>query len=404
MKDVKVGDQVFDENGAPCNVTGITPVMVGRPCYRVVFNDGTEIVADAEHEWMTSTAKARTSWRTARRNDRIQPREIAKRGNDQSAKRAMPAIVTTAQIAASLLVTDKAYFGKANHSIPVCGAIQMPDASLPIDPYVLGAWLGDGNSDCAAITSNDKEIVEEIAATGVAVTKRTAKYLYGLTGGLHTALRENGLLGNKHIPSIYMRASEAQRIALLQGLMDTDGSITSYGRCEFTSTLEPLAEQVLELVLSCGIQARLIQGRAKLNGKDCGPKYRVTFTPHINVFRLQRKSERLNKRVSCRIAHRFIVACEKVDSVPVRCIEVDSASHLYLASKAMIPTHNSLMLSQVLLGLMQQGERVTVFSGEMTPERQLKRLVKQATGLDRPAMQYIDAVGEWVTDKMWFHR
>lgn len=62
----------------------------------------------------------------------------------------------------------------------------------------------------------------------------------------------------------------------------------------------------------------------------------------------------------------------------------------------------SLMLSQVLLGLMQQGERVTVFSGEMTPERQLKRLVKQATGLDRPTMQYIDAVGAWVTDKMWF--
>ena len=62
----------------------------------------------------------------------------------------------------------------------------------------------------------------------------------------------------------------------------------------------------------------------------------------------------------------------------------------------------SLMLSQILLGLMQQGERVTVFSGEMTPERQLKRLVKQATGLDRPTMQFIDAVGEWVTDKMWF--
>jgi twinkle protein len=62
----------------------------------------------------------------------------------------------------------------------------------------------------------------------------------------------------------------------------------------------------------------------------------------------------------------------------------------------------SLMLSQVLLGLMAQGERVTVFSGEMTPERQLKRVVKQATGLDRPTMQYIDAVGQWVTDKMWF--
>jgi len=58
-------------------------------------------------------------------------------------------------------------------------------------------------------------------------------------------------------------------------------------------------------------------------------------------------------------------------------------------------------LSQVLLGLMQQGERVVVFSGEMTPERQLKRMVKQATGLDRPTMQYIDSVGQWLFDKLW---
>jgi len=61
----------------------------------------------------------------------------------------------------------------------------------------------------------------------------------------------------------------------------------------------------------------------------------------------------------------------------------------------------SLMLSQVLLGLMAQEERVVVFSGEMTPERQLKRMVKQATGLDRPTAAYIDAVGDWVDDKFW---
>ena len=61
----------------------------------------------------------------------------------------------------------------------------------------------------------------------------------------------------------------------------------------------------------------------------------------------------------------------------------------------------SLFLSQVLLGLMQQGERAVVFSGEMTPERQLKRMAKQAAGLDRPTMQYIDAIGAWLTDKLW---
>lgn len=61
----------------------------------------------------------------------------------------------------------------------------------------------------------------------------------------------------------------------------------------------------------------------------------------------------------------------------------------------------SLMNNQVLLGLMDQGERVCVFSGELEPKRQLKRLVKQATGLDRPTLDYIDAVGTWVRDRMW---
>ena len=402
MGELAPGDQVFDENGTACNVVAVTPTMIDRPCYRVTFNDGTSIVADEQHEWLTYTAKARTSWRTARRNGRLEPRDIASRGTDQSGKRCLPSVVTTQQIAASLTVADAAHFGTTNHSIAVSGPLKMPVADLPIDPYVLGAWLGDGNSNDASITSDDPEIIEEIMATGVVVTKRSAKYLYGLTGGLQTVLRAEGLLRNKHIPAQYLRASFEQRLALLQGLMDTDGCATDYGRCEFTSILLPLAKQVLELVRSCGIQARLIEGRAMLNGIDCGPKYRVTFTPHVAVFRLERKAARLKTDVSCRIRHRFILSCEKVDSVPVRCIQVDSPSHLYLASEAMIPSHNSLMLSQVLLGLMAQGQRVTVFSGEMTPERQLKRIMKQATGLDRPTMGYIDAVGAWITDKLWF--
>lgn len=61
----------------------------------------------------------------------------------------------------------------------------------------------------------------------------------------------------------------------------------------------------------------------------------------------------------------------------------------------------SLMLSQVLLGLMAQGARCVVFSGEMTPDRQLKRLAKQATGLDRPSMAYLDEVARWLMDRMW---
>lgn len=401
MGDLRPGDRVFDEAGKPCNVVAETEVMQGRPCYRVVFSDGTEIVADEQHEWLTHTAKARTSWRTARRNNRLEERPIAKRGNDQSHKRCMPSIVTTGEIASTLTVTEKTYFGKSNHSILVCGALELPDQQLTIDPYLLGAWLGDGDSNGGGITSADQSIIDAFTSRGVTVTKRSGRYHYGLTGGFHTKLRESGLLRNKHIPKEYLRASESQRLSLLQGLMDTDGSVTTYGRCEFTSVNESLARQVRELVISLGMQCKVIEGNATLDGKVICRKYRVTFTPHMQVFRLDRKARHVKNIVSQRIKHRFIVACERIDSVPVKCIQVDSDSHMYLASEAMIPTHNSLMLSQVLLGLMAQGERCVVFSGEMTPERQLKRLSKQAAGLDRPTLAYLDQVGNWLHDKLW---
>jgi hypothetical protein len=380
MGELRPRDQVFNENGLPCNVVATTEVMIGHPCYRVEFNDGTQIIADANHEWLTHTAVARTSWRNTRDNDRLGGRDISKSGTDQSHKRAMPSIITTREIAATLLVAEKAYLGKTNHSIPVCGPLTLPDAVLPIDPYVLGAWLGDGHSRSASITSNDMQIIGEIAKTGVRITKRADKYVYGMTGGLQSVLSKQNLLKNKHIPAQYMRASFDQRRSLLQGLMDTDGYVTPYGRCEFTSTRRALAEQVLELVISCGIQAKMICGVAMLNGKDCGPKYRITFTPEIQVFRLNRKAKLIQKAISCRIKHRFIVGCELIPSVPVRCIQVDSPSCLYLASHAMIPTHNSTFLNQVMLEAIMAGEKVCIASYEMTPGRTLHRLVIQAVG------------------------
>lgn len=401
MGELKVGDQVFDEHGKPCNVVAVTDVMLNRPCYRVTFNDGTSIVADAQHEWLTYNAKARTSWRTARRNNQPEPRPLKRHGSDQSAKRAMPSIVTTQEIADTLTVTDKTHYGKTNHSIPVCGALETASTPLPIQPYLLGAWLGDGDSSGGGLTTADDEILDAFRAAGVTVTKRSGKYHYGLTGGFQASLRAAGLLNNKHIPAAYLRASKEDRLALLQGLMDTDGHVTEYGRCEFTSINRSLADGVAELVRSLGIQCCMIEGNATLNGRMVSKKYRVTFTPHLPVFLLPRKAARLKRDVSQRIRHRFIVSCDPVESVPVKCIQVDSESHLYLASEAMIPTHNSLLLGQVMLGLAEQGERVCIFSGEMTPERQLKRLVKQATGLDRPTPEYLRAVASWIEDKFW---
>ena len=114
----------------------------------------------------------------------------------------------------------------------------------------------------------------------------------------NSILRSLGLFGNKHIPTPYLRASEAQRRALLAGLLDTDGCVTQAGGINFDSTNARLAKDVRELALSLGYRATLITKRATLNGRDCGPAYRVSFTTSDDVFRLERKRELLRQRSS----------------------------------------------------------------------------------------------------------
>ena len=375
MGDIVPGDRVFDEHGAACNVVWESPVQLDRPCYRVVFSDGAEIIADAEHEWVTETAKGR------------QYRKQAEK-------------VTTSQIAETLHGSG-CRSCLANHSIRVAGSLQAQDAELPIDPYVLGAWLGDGTSSDSGLTCDDPEIVEAIEAAGFPCVKSTARLRYGIRGGLFRLLRVNGLLGNKHVPAPYLRASDRQRLELLRGLMDTDGHVTPYGRCEFTSMKAQLADSVRELVLSLGWQAQVIQGEATIDGRACGTKYRVTFTPDRDVFKIQRKSARIAKSITDRAKRRYIVACDPVESVPVKCIEVDSESHLYLASKSMIPTHNSQAVGFMAAHAMRWGARVCVASLEFKVKGWLHRLVRQIASRPDPSGAYVQRIMSWLGERLW---
>jgi hypothetical protein len=352
MGDLKVGDTVYDEHGQPCNVTFATPVQIGRTCFDVVFSDGTVIVADAEHRWLTIDRRTRKALRRRVQGPRLKdvPQKYA------------PSVVTTAQIKATL------YDGKeVNHAVPVAGPLWGVTQHLQIDPYVFGLWLGDGSSKAAEITTADPEILRFIADAGYIVGSQrraggrsftvsfstdqdaslrrdgtTGRYV-SVEGNVLSDLRTLGVYQNKHIPTCYLRSSVDQRTALLQGLMDTDGSITPGGAAEYVSVNEALARDVYELVTSLGFKASQITDRATLNGEDCGPRYRVTFTPHTPVFRLPRKLARQHtgKAQAERVRRRYIVDVRPRSSVPVRCIQVDSPNHLFLASRAMIPTHNT---------------------------------------------------------------
>jgi predicted phage terminase large subunit-like protein len=261
---------------------------------------------------------------------------------------------TTAQIVATLTVRG----GRANHAIPVCGPLQLPEKDLLIDPYILGVWLGDGSKNNPIITSMDDSIVETIETAGYTLTSMQTKidnkassFYFG--GRLMGELRSLNLLKNKHIPHDYLWASKEQRLALLQGLMDTDGNCLTNGTVEFLNTNQSLTEGVAHLARSLGHKVTIREGRAKLNGKDYGPTWKVKFRAKIQVFRLTRKAERLEPLLGTerRVTNfRYIVSAERTGPLPMKCIRVSSPDSLYLVSEDFIPTHNS---SALLMAAMQ---------------------------------------------------
>src|SRR5260221_11206888 len=334
MGEVRAGDRLLGADGKPTRVLAATEVMEGRPCYEVKFDDGTVIVADAQHQWRTDTraarqqrAEARTSWywpdssrrrllsawkaalsepdrpvtareilaapgpefraimHTAGRGVGLAPERIlveavgtqrsyrwhapayasrhslltrmvhmAERPKNASTTAVHDPIVTTEQIAATLRVGSDV---RPNHSVATALPLCMPDADLPLPPYVLGVWLGDGTSSSAQFTSADPEIAMLVEGQGLGALKS-----HGSVTGI---LRGLGVLGNKHIPARYLRASEPQRRALLAGLLDTDGTVGRTGSVHFAVPSRRLAEDFRELVHSlgyrCGWSQKRVRGR-----------------------------------------------------------------------------------------------------------------------------------------------
>lgn len=346
MGDLRPGDVVFDENGNPTTVTAAHPIAIARDCYRLTFDDGSEIEADAQHLWHTFTAAdlSAMSRRTpeARAKRRAKRNRSGKRRPDLShGIKPSPTgdVRTTAEIVATLRNR-----GRANHAISVAGTLSLPSASLPIDPYLLGIWLGDGTSREGAITTADAEVIQSIRTAGYTVNKWSSPYAWGIVG-LTVQLKAAGLVNNKHAPAEYMRASAEQRRELLAGLLDSDGHATRDGGVEFTGTDRRLVCDVRALAVSLGQKPGPIrEGVATLNGRKIGPKYRVNWTPSEIVFNLDRKRQKQRPSIRRTTKYRYIVDAKRISPRLMRCIEVDSASRLFLAGDSMIPTHNSWSL------------------------------------------------------------
>lgn len=334
---VKVGDYVLDENGNPTRVTAKSQVW-NHDLVKVVFNDGAEFICSPNHEWVTLDFNEA---RRARKRIDGDWRNGWSYGHTRETREIMSSLRHGKQ-------------NQANHYVPINAPIIGQEADLLIDPYVLGVWLGDGysNNPCITIGERKSHIPEEFNFRGVTLTaykhSPDKAPIYGFTHqGYKAKLRDLGVLNNKHIPQVYLRASIEQRIDLLRGLMDTDGfnagtKATTCVGIDFMN--EQLALGVVELVRSLGVRCSVSKERTYLNGEDVGPRWRMVFNPTFDPFTpgsvksLERPEQDAQ---SSRKTVRTIVDVVPVPTEPTQCIEVDSESHMYLVGEHMVPTHNS---------------------------------------------------------------
>lgn len=352
---VRVGDLLLDEHGRPCRVTATFEVDAVE-AWRLAFSDGTTIDACADHLWVTLTAQQR--------------KQMNRRGESIPDNWAAANPITTRELVRTLTVGKRS---DRNHCIPVA-SLTLPPAALLVDPYVLGAWLGDGDSRDAVMTCHADDAAHmqhKFEAGGVTwgparPDKRRPQVLRVAVGktrssaSLRTALRHLGVLRNKHIPTAYLRAGHDQRLALLQGLVDTDGHVNqSTGGVEITSTREALALGIAELARTLGQKPSIYVGRSTIGGVDKGQKWRICWRPTVAVASLPRKAAQVRPvgAQGNRNQHRMVVGATPLPSQHMRCLTVDSPHSMFLAGEGMIPTHNTRVGAEAVRWVAENPER-----------------------------------------------
>lgn len=395
------GDEVFGSDGLPVQVARLTPVYEGLDCYRVIFDDGEEIVASAGHSWTVDSRSL---------HDRKQSKVT----------------ISTAEMAESFRLKA----GGARYSVPLV-SVEYPTTELPLDPYLLGLWLGDGSSGDATIAINTDQLEEVTGLIAAAVepyevlvfrqgpgrggtirvrrSSRLCKYGHDWSEDEHVRqtdgsvlcgpcyrrepagcaelrltmrerLREVGVLGNKHIPEGYLRADRAQRMALLQGLMDSDGNVATNGLATFTNANWMLIADAQRLLVSLGFKIATTG--------DPKRAQRIRFVPHAAdpVCRLAHKVARHRGDGYRRISRsRFIRLVEHVPSVRTRCIGIDTADHLFVVGEHNTLTHNTDNVYRPLVAMIHLGPLKKL----MRPRENFIRILGLS---DDPDMDRIDAV------------
>ena len=263
-----------------------------------------------------------------------------------------------------------------NWAIRLAEPFDGPDLPLPLEPYLLGCWLGDGisrqggiclNLDDEPFIENELEHVAGVSVRRDEPGRNAVTHHYSMPDGgtMSMMLRRMNLLGGKRIPGEYLRASLNQRLSLLQGIMDTDGSITRQGKCELCFTNPHLAGNALELIRSLGIKAAIRESEAYITRPDGSRRYvsqrwRIHFTTSQPVFRLPRKKSLLPSHVRATQNRLYVTQVENThETTPMRCLRLGTDDHMYLTA-GFVPTHNSVTINNIITSQLAAGVELYV--------------------------------------------
>lgn len=345
LGDIHPGDYIFGADGKLTKVLYESEIQY-RPCYKMIFENGEELIAADNHRWLVKY-----------KNDKIPDNLVVKTTQEMYDK------------GIYLWRRDgkgKEYYWRTIMTDPV----QYEAKDYIVDPYVLGLWLGDGNSaapefitqyqfddykiyDYVTNLYGDPSIVKDKRNDNVLTLRYNNERINKHTSKLTDDLKKIGVFKNKHIPVEYKYGSVEQRLSLIQGLMDTDGNCSKgkYSVCEFLQKRLDIVQDVQEILSSLGIKSKIKEKYVTLNGKKCGPYYRLNFFTDktMPVFRMKRKYDLLPDHLNKRMKYNTIKDIIPCETVPCKCLTVDNPQHLYLCGKQYTVTHNTFLAASIAL-------------------------------------------------------
>ena len=342
MEEIQVGDKVFDRNGKITEVTFKSEVFTNQ-CYKFILEDGSEFIANEDHihilQRRTATRKVGAYWKEIE----LTTKELLDLGDIHYTRK----------------VTEKNPTGKESKwFIPlISNPLDYPTQNLSVDPYTLGVILGDGSIDAksgiVSVSGSLDDLTEILSKISysynhLTIDARTSNNYYtrllGSGKDIKALLPTTPRGRNKYIPTEYLIGSKEQRLAILRGLMDTDGTITATGHSTFTSVSWHLAKGIKHLVKSLGGYASMVEKE-----NDFGKYYDV----HIHMwedcpFTLKRKVDRWVPNKNYRSGKRVAIkSIEPIESKS-QCIQVASDTHSYVLLDGIV-THNTVVMGEMLI-------------------------------------------------------